>query len=147
MDKKKTMIQQNLILSQQTQIQKVSKDVNIQTLQAVEDQVLADAINVVSHALNFADMGFDEEGKAVTPESWDALSVSEKAKRIRLAQASWLPSSEAPYGLKLSFDAMIGIIKARAAKESGTRVLNIENATFPSPSPLVQDLEILDVDE
>jgi hypothetical protein len=147
MDKKKTMIQQSLLQAQQVQIQKVSKDVNIQTLQAVEDQVLADAISVVSHALNFADMGFDENGNKVIPEAWDDLPEPEKEKRIRLAAASWLPSSEAPYGLKLSFDAMIGIIKSRAAKESGTRVLNIENATFPSPSPLVQELDVLDVDE
>jgi hypothetical protein len=147
MDKKKTMIQQSLLQAQQVQIQKVSKDVNIQTLQAVEDQVLADSISVVQHALNFADLGFDDTGNAEVPAEWDDLPLREKEKRIRLAKAAWLPSSEAPYGLKLSFDAMIGIIKSRAAKESGTRVLNIENATFPSPSPLVQELDILDVDE
>jgi hypothetical protein len=147
MDKKKTMIQQNLILSQQSQIQKVSKDTNVQTLQAVEDQVLADSISIVQNCLNFAEMGFDDSGHETVPPEWDDLPLREKEKRIRLAKATWLPSNEVPYGIKLAYDAMIGIIKARAAKESGTRVLNIENATFPAPSPLVQDLEILDVDE
>jgi hypothetical protein len=147
MDKKKTMIQQNLIQVQKNQLEKVSKDVNIQTLQAVEDKVLADSISIIEHCLNFADMGFDSNGNEEVPEAWNALSDAEKAKRIRLSKAMWLTSSEAPYGIKLAFEAMIGITKSRAMKESGTRVLNIENATFPAPSPLVQDLEILDVDE
>jgi hypothetical protein len=147
MDKKKTMIQQSLLQAQQVQIQKVSKDVNIQTLQSVEDQVLADSISIVQSCLNFADMGFDSEGHEEIPEEWNDLPLREKEKRIRLAKATWLPSNEVPYGIKLAYDAMIGIIKARAAKESGTRVLNIENATFPAPSPLVQDLEVIDVED
>jgi hypothetical protein len=92
-------------------------------------------------------MGFSDTGEAEVPPEWDSLPIREKEKRIRLAKATWLPSNEVPYGIKLAYDAMIGIIKARAARETGTRVLNIENATFPSPSPLVKELEVIDVDD
>lgn len=135
------------MLSQKTQIQQLSKETNLETLSAVEDQVLADSIAIVQSCLNFADMGFDDSGNAETPPEWDSLPIREKEKRIRLAKATWLPSNEVPYGIKLAYDAMIGIIKARAARETGTRVLNIENATFPSPSPLVKELDVIDVDE
>jgi hypothetical protein len=147
MDKRRTKAQSDIIKANQVNLEKISKRVNIETLQSVEDKVLEDSIAIVSDCLNFADMGFDDSGHETVPPEWNDLPLREKEKRIRLAKATWLPSNEVPYGIKLAYDAMLGIIKARAAKESGTRVLNIENATFPAPSPLVQDLEILDVEE
>lgn len=140
------MIQQSLIKSQKAEIEAINKSMSLETLKAVEDKVLEDSISIVQHCLNFAEMGFDENGREIVPEEWDDLPLREKEKRIRLAKAVWMPSADVPHGVKMAQETMIGIIKSRAKEQSGTKVLHIENATFPSPAPL-NNLEVIDIED
>jgi hypothetical protein len=61
-----------------------------------------------------------------------------------------MPSSDIPHGVKLAHATMLGIIKARAQTETGTKVLNIEHAVFPAPAPLSQQIppeEIIEIED
>lgn len=145
--KNKLKAQQELIVAQRTEIVKQSKTLNMELLKAAEDNILAESIAIVQGCLGFADLEFDDEGNPQYPKEWDDLPEGEKNKRVRLAKFGCMPSGDFPHGGKLAHQTMVGIIKARATEQSGSKVLNIENATFPSPAPLVQDLEIIEVDE
>ncbi len=147
MNDRKTKIQNNLVKARTEQLMQISKQTSLDTLKAVEDKLLADSTSIVTDCLGFAEMGFESDGTEITPEEWNDLPDNEKARKIRLARAVWMPSSDVPHGVKMAQEVMIGILKTRAAKETGTRILNIENASFPAPSPLVKELDIIDVDE
>jgi hypothetical protein len=144
---RKTKIQNNLVKARTEQLMQISKQTSLDTLKAVEDKLLADSLDILQDCLGFADMGFETDGTEIIPEEWNDLPEAEKQKKIRLAKAVWMPSSDVPHGVKMAQEVMIGILKTRAAKETGTRILNIENASFPAPSPLIKELDIIDVDE
>lgn len=144
---RKTKIQSNLVKARTEQLMQISKQTNLDTLKSIEDKLLMDSTAVVVDCLDFANIGFDDSGVEITPEEWEGLPPLEKARKVRLAKACWMPSSDVPHGVKMSQEVMIGILKTRAAKETGTRILNIENASFPAPSPLIKELDIIDVDE
>lgn len=147
MSKKNNEIQKSLIEQERLEIQKISSQTKIEKLQIIEDEVLAQSIDIIQHALNFAELGFDSDGKEEVPVEWLSLPVREKEKRIRLCKAAWMPKGDSPVGLTLAYNTMLGIIKARAVKDTGTKVLNIEKAYFPSPSPIETEYEVIDVDE
>ncbi len=148
MSKKTNEIQKQLLENERLEIQEISNRNKIEKLSAIEDEVLANSIDIVQHALNFADLGFDDNGKEQIPVEWLSMPVREKEKRLRLAKAAWMPKADSPVGLTLAYNTMIGIIKARASKETGNRVLNIENAYFPAPSAIKEEIiEVIDVDE
>lgn len=138
-----------LVKQQRAEIAADSKKVSQEMLRAAEDKLFSDCLEIVESSLDFAELGFDENGQVdeqSIPEEWRRLDVREKEKRLRLAKANWMPSAEVPHGIKMAHATMMGIIKARAQQESGTRVLHIENASFPTPSPLAQ-YEVLEVDD
>lgn len=146
--KKIDKVQQDLFKQKQDEFMQLSKSVDIQSLQTLEDKILAESIEICQHVLNFADMGFEPDGTEIVPDEWENLPLREKEKKIRICKAAWLPSGDAPYGLKAAHATMIAIIKARAARDSGTKVLNIQEAYFPSPSLNNSNvLDVLDVDE
>lgn len=118
----------------------------IEQLRVAEDKLLAQCLETMEGALDFASLGFDSKGEAVVPEAWSALSVDEKARKIRLAKYGCMPSADVPYGMKAAFATAIGIIKARATEKSGTKVLNLEVSAFPNPAPLKQDPNVVDTE-
>lgn len=127
----------------------LQKETTQDTLEAIENKLLEDSINIVNECNEFCNMGFDEgSGAPIVPESWQYLEPDQLAKRMRLAKANWMPSSDVPHGIKMAYATATSIIKARAAKESGGKTLHIENAVFPAPAPLGQadDLPVIDVE-
>jgi hypothetical protein len=145
--KKKTKFQADIIKAQQTAIKVMDNKNTLATITAIEDKVLADSSKIVSELLGFADITFLEDGTPQYPDSWNDLPTEELQRRVRVAKLGYMPTADIPHGAKIAVSCMVAIIKARAAKETGTKVLNIENAVFPSPSPLKDDIEVLDVDE
>lgn len=140
---------ESLVKAQRVELAEESKKISQDMLRAAEDKLFSDSLEIVECCLDFAELGFDENGQVdenSIPEEWKRMDVREKEKRLRLAKANWMPSSEVPHGVKMAHATMMGIIKARAHQESGARVLNIEHASFPSPAPLTQ-YEVIEVDE
>jgi hypothetical protein len=138
-----------LVKAQRAELAVESKKISQEMLRAAEDKLFADCLSIVEGSLDFAELGFDENGQIdelSIPDEWKRLDIREKEKRLRLAKANWMPSAEVPHGIKMAHATMMGIIKARAQQESGTKILNIENASFPTPSPLTQ-YEVIEVDD
>lgn len=147
---KKAMEQLSLLKEHKAQLVALQKETTQDTLLAIEDKLLDDSISIVNECNEFANMGFDEgNGQPIVPESWKYLEPDVLAKRVRLAKANWMPSSDVPHGIKMAYATAVSIIKSRALKESGGKSLHIENAVFPAPAPLGQanDLPVIDVEE
>lgn len=146
---KKQMEQLELLKAHKAQLVSIQKETTQDTLLAIEDKLLDDSINIVNECNEFANLGFDDDGRPVIPESWEYLAPDIKEKRIRLAKANWMPSADVPHGIKMAYATAMGIIKARATKESGSKTLNIETAIFPAPPSLTKtvDEDCLDIED
>jgi hypothetical protein len=146
--KKEQQIQLSLLKDQQNQIEKLSKSSSLEAIKAAESKLFQDALEVIQPYMRFAELGFDDETGEVDsiPFEWEGLPEEEKKKKIRLAKAGWMPSSDTPHGVKMAHATVLGIIKAKSQEASGTKVLNIESITFPSPSQKPEEFEVIDVD-
>ena len=127
----------------------MSKASSLEAIQAAESKLFSDAIKVLEPFMQFGELGFDDETGNVDsiPFEWEGLPEEEKKKKIRLAKAGWMPSNEVPHGVKMAHATVLGIIKAKATEQGGTKVLNIESITFPSPAAQPETFEIIDVDD
>jgi len=146
---KKQSEQLSLLKAHKAELVSMQKETTKDTLEAIENKLLEDSIAIISDCMSFADMGFDESGNPITPESWEWLSTDDKEKRMRLAKATWMTSADVPYGIKMAHATAMGIIKSRATKESGNKTLNIETAVFPAPQSLTktEEEDVLEIDE
>lgn len=150
MNKKDVKNQLSLQLAQAKELEAANAKISQEMLRSAEDKLFADSLAIVEASMEFAELGFDEQGQVDEndiPEEWRNLTKREREKRIRLAKANWMPSNEVPHGVKMAHATMMGIIKARSVEQSGTKILNIENASFPAPAPLKGDFDIIEVDE
>lgn len=140
--------QLSLLKDQKAQIEKLSKSSSSELIKAAENKLFNDSLKIIEPYMQFAELGFDHETGEVSsvPFEWEGLPVEEKEKKIRLAKAGWMPTSDTPHGVKMAHATVLGIIKARATEQTGTKVLNIESITFPSPAQKPDDLEVIDVE-
>lgn len=155
MGKKTTQKNNELLVAQQrTELEKLRESLPIDTIRAAEDKLLAQCLSVVEGSLDFALLGFTSSGEVDEdrlPLEWQFMDPEEKAKRIRLAKYSCLPSSDVPYGVKASFATLTAIIKARATENSGNKTFNMEVSVMPAPTSFKDEsidaeYEIIDVE-
>lgn len=136
---------------QKLEIAKLSKSSSFEALKAAEDRLLEDSLDIVQSIMGFADIGLDESGNpddSQIPDAWKSLPREHLQRKIRLAKFGMLSSSDIPHGAKMAHATAIGIIKARATENSGTKILNIEAATFPAPSLAdTNTYEVLDISD
>jgi|ERR1700752_2080287 hypothetical protein len=140
---------QLLLTQQRTELEKLKETVPLATLRAAEDKLLAQCIETVEGLLDFSALGFDEHGRLdenQIPFEWQLLTDEQKARKIRLAKYGCMPSAEIPHGAKMAHATLVGIVKARATENSGTKVLNLEVSSFPAPAPLKQEKDSIDAD-
>lgn len=138
-----------LIAQQKTELARLEDSVSLDTLRAAEDKLLKQCLDVVEGSLDFAALGFNASGELdedQLPLSWSMLMPEEKARKIRLAKYSCLPSTDVPYGVKAAFATLSAITKARATEKSGNKTFNMEVSYFPAPAPLTPDKEAVDAD-
>lgn len=109
-------------------------------IRAVEDEIYTEAAATVRDVLRFKDI--DPSQQKCPPEWIAELGEAEADKRLRMARSGWLPSKEAPVGLKLAQDTLIGFAKARAAEKQGPRTLNIAYVQLSAPLPEFEELEV-----
>lgn len=114
-------------------------------IKGIEDDLLMSSLAVLTPYMRFNELSFDEEGNiddSNLPDDIKALPDADKRKAVRLMQAGWMPSAECPHGVKVAHLTVMGIMKARAQVESGTKVINIETAQFPAPRAIPEYGEI-----
>ena len=145
--KQKNQVQ--LMLQQRQELEKTKAALSLDSLRVAEDKLLHQCLGIVESSLDFASLGFDDAGQVdetQLPAAWTFLSDEEKARKIRLAKYACLPTKDVPHGVKMAHEMLIGIIRARAQENSGTKVLNLEVSTFPAPAPVTQDPDAIDAD-
>lgn len=146
--KKQQEIQLSLLKDQAAQIEKSLKSNSSEMIKAAESELFNDALAVIQPYMRFAELGFGEDGEVNSvPFEWEGLPEEEKMKKIRLAKAGWMPSSDTPHGVKMAHATVLGIIKAKSTEQAGTKILNIESVTFPSPAQKGDDYEVIDIEE
>lgn len=145
--KKQQETQLSLLKDQAKEIEKSLKLNSSEMIKAAENELLSEAMAVISPYMKFAEIGFGEDGEVNSiPFEWEGLPEEEKQKKIRLAKAGWMPSADTPHGVKMAHATVIGIIKAKSSEQSGTKILNIESVTFPSPAQKGDDYEVVDIE-
>lgn len=145
--KKSQQIQLSLLKDQEQQIKKLSNASSLETIKAAESKLFQDALEVVQPYMKFAELGFGEDGEVDSiPFEWEGLPEEEKKKKIRLAKAGWMNSSDTPHAVKMAHATMMGIIKAQATEQSGTKILNIESVSFPAPGQTGEVYEVIDIE-
>lgn len=139
---------EQLVLQQKAELNSLRETLPMELVRASEDKLLKQCFDIMEGTLDFASLGYTDGqiDEAGLPASWSFLTPEEKARKIRLAGYGCLPSGDVPFGVKAAFSTAVGIIKARATENSGTKVLNLEVSTFPAPSPLKQDQDAIDAD-
>jgi len=147
--KKTNDLQLSLLKEQEAAIKKLSNASSLETIKAAENQLFNDALQVIQPYMRFAELGFDEESGEVDsiPFDWEGLPEEEKKKKIRLAKAGWMNTSDTPHGVKMAHATVLGIIKAQATVQGGTKVLNIQSISFPSPAQKPDEFETIDVED
>lgn len=111
-----------------------------------EDEILEDALGVVSAAISFGDITGPEHDEDDIPQRWlDRCDGNreEAAKRMRIAKSAWLPKNVSPTALDMSTKISSSIIKARSVEKGGPRVLNISFVNLSAPIPT---FDVIDVD-
>lgn len=140
---------EKLIVQQATDLEKLRESLPADALRAAEDKLLAQCLDIIAGSLDFAALGFNEDGtvdEGSVPISWEDLPLDVKARKIRLAKYGCLTTANVPHGVKMAQQTAIGIIKARHQDNTATRVFNMEVSLFPAPAPLTQDTNAIDAD-
>jgi hypothetical protein len=122
-----------------------------QVIQDVEEELHAESATILLDALHFADPCLegtpDGEGgmlPAQVPDKWiQELGTERAQRRFRTAQLALLPSKEAPVGLKMAKDALVGMAKVAAAKSAPARAINMVVVNLQAPLPVLEEREVL----
>ena len=92
-------------------------------LHDVESEIFLASMTTVRDGLRFRDI---DPSAVSPPRAWiDEIGEEEAWRRFRMAIAAWQPGKNAPAGLSMAKDIMVGIAKARASEKSSDRPLNV----------------------
>lgn len=101
----------------------VKVDDDVKALRKIETKVLTKSMEVVQDALCFADI---EMGGKGLPDQWiDEVGPERAQQRLRVAQMAQMNAKEAPVGLRIAKEVMVGVIKARATEKGAPPALNL----------------------
>lgn len=111
-------------------------------LQRIKDDLLERSLNIVDASVRFAELDPDSEEP---PPSWIRQYGLEEARvRARIARTGWLPTKDAPSGVKTAAAVAIGIMRANAQEKAAPVAINIAvvKMTAPMPEFLERDIEV-----
>jgi hypothetical protein len=97
---------------------------NQRWLAKTQERIFAKAAGVLESTLAFEDIDPADE---LPPAEWIvALGQKEAMKRFRVAKAAWLNAKEAPVGIKVAKECVVGISKALGAESQAPKILNMQ---------------------
>jgi hypothetical protein len=107
----------------------------------VEEEVHAEAATIIRDALCFMKVDPDT---VEPPETWvKELGAEGAMQRLRTAQMANLSPKEAPIGLRLAKDTLVGMSKAKAASKKPATTLNMVVVNMAGPLPQYPRREVL----
>lgn len=116
----------------------------------IEEEVHVEAATVINDAMHFMaiepgqiDVNTGDEMPPQIPEEWiRELGQKGAERRMRTAQMANLPAKEAPIGLRLAKDTLVGMSKAKAQRNQPARTLNMVVVNMAGPLPQFDELEV-----
>lgn len=124
------------------------KEERLARMTALEDEVYETATQVVLAGIAFHEVS---PTQPEPPQAWiDIYGYDAAMRRLRVAQAMWMPKSQAPAGLDLAQKAMTGISRGRAFRVRLTQnQLNVK-IELPAPTsaehPGPETYKVLDIE-
>lgn len=107
-------------------------------LKSIEDGLLLQSFDVVSDVISFSEISPDAEEP---PREWLASMTPEAAlRKFRRVQAGWRTQSDAPIGVRVAKDTLLGILKTRSNEKTAPQ-LNVQIVQLTA-SPVKQYKEI-----
>lgn len=107
-------------------------------IRAVENRVLEKAMTIVESVLDFREI---DPAMEHPPPDWFEKYGDQAENRFRLARAGWMKGSEAPVGVKVAYNVLVGVVKARATEKAPPR-LNIETVQMQIVLPSFPEREV-----
>jgi hypothetical protein len=148
-DISKNKIEQKLVAvrKKKEELAKIENELSLAEVKHIEDNLLRDSSEIVKDSLRFAEIAFDDKGEVISyPDEWNALSDSDRERKIRIAKANWMSSSDVPHGIKMAERVVLAITKSRKEESTNKHTLNIQYAQFTTPTP-TRDLPVIEVEE
>lgn len=98
-----------------------------------QQEIFEQASKVTEDVLLFRDL--DPTAKEPPPEWVRELGEKDAWKRFRVALSAWMSAKEAPVGIKVAKELVVGISKALGESAQAPRVLNLQKVTVYSGTP------------
>ena len=96
-------------------------------LQAIEDRLLAQAMEVTTRAMQFGDIS---PKLTKPPHEWlEEMGKEEAWRKFRYIKAGQMPASMAPAGVKVAVAVTMGVLKSRAIKQGPRLAINVVQLT------------------
>lgn len=109
-----------------------------EALRAIENRVLDKAMNIVEATLDFREV---DPAVEEPPPEWFEKYGDQAIQRYRLARAGWMKPSEAPVGMKVAYNVLVGVVKARATEKAPPK-LNIQLVQMQVNLPTFPEQEV-----
>jgi hypothetical protein len=105
-----------------------------------EEKLYVEATAILSDTFSSRDI---VPGQQEPPEEWiEAMGKEEAEKRLRVANAGWLPQKDAPAFVTTARAFAVGRMKSEATKKSGNRTLNVQYVTMAAPPEVYEEIEV-----
>lgn len=109
-------------------------------LRDIEEEVHEEAATVVHDAMAFCKIGPEDKEP---PYEWvKALGMERAWERFKTAQYALLTAKEAPIGLRIAKDIMLGLARVRAREKVGPKTLNMVVVQMSGTLPKFEEVEV-----
>lgn len=116
-------------------------------LKQLENELFDESLKVVHSSISHT-FDLDPANPEDTPAEWlqeieDGKETLESiGKRKRIALAAWQSPKNAPVALQIAAKVLVGMQKARAMGDQGSKTLNVNVVTINAPMPVFEEKEI-----
>lgn len=116
-------------------------ELNHRWLAKKQQAIFEQASRVTEDTLLFRDL---DPAADAPPEKWvSELGTDEAWKRFRVARSAWMSAKEAPVGIKVAKELVIGISKALGDSAQAPRIINMQKVTVHTgPAPEFPIIEV-----
>jgi hypothetical protein len=109
-------------------------------LRDIEEEIHEEAATVLRDALAFSEIGPEDKEP---PFEWVKAFGMEKAwRRFKTAQYALLTPKEAPIGLRIAKDTVLGMARVRAHEKAGPKTLNMVVVQMSGTLPKFDEVEV-----
>ena len=119
-----------------------TKKENIAILERLEDELMQETMTIVRDAMRFKEIDASDEN---IPQEWiDEVGLDGAKERMRVAAAAWLPSKEAPAGMKMAAQVMVGMLNSKKNEGADAKELNVAVQVVNAPARDYEVIKVID---